>query len=49
MEKKTQPIYMLSKKDSPQNKRFTQAKSKGWKKYSMQIETKKSWGSNTYV
>ena len=50
MSKKTRHTYMLSTRDPPQNKRFTQAESKGMEiiipcKYTR----KKSWGSNTYI
>ena len=41
MDKKTKPGYMLSIRDSPQSKRYTQTKSKGMEKDMMQMETKK--------
>ena len=50
MDKKTQPAYMLSIRDLPQNKRSTQVESEGIeKKYSKQTDMKKSWCGNTYI
>ena len=33
----------------PIQKERQKLKAKGWKKYFMQMEKKKSWGSNTYT
>ena len=51
MDKKTWPAYMLSKRDSLQNKRPTQTESKGLETNipSKGTGKKKSWGSNTYI
>ena len=40
---------MLSAKDPPQNKRYTQTESKGMEKIFHAIENKKSWINNTYM
>ena len=49
MDKKTRPIYMLSTRDPPQNKRPTQAESEGMKKYFMKMDIKGEINSNTVI
>ena len=50
MDKKTRPIYMLSPRDSLQNERYTQTKSKGMeKRYFMQMKRKKKAGVTIVV
>ena len=41
MGKKTRLIYMLSTRDQPQSKKYTQTKIKGWKRYFTQMEREK--------
>ena len=40
---------MVSIRDPPQNKRFIQTESEEMEKYSMQMEMKRSWGSNNSI
>ena len=41
MDKKTQPTYMLSTGDPPQNKRLTEIENEGLKKYFKKMGRKK--------
>ena len=44
MDKKTQPAYMLSTRDLPQNKRYTQVESEGMEKIFQANEQEKNAG-----